>query len=341
MTIWLERLTIIAVTLAGLVLWYAILNGRLSLRRWGKDASPVMPRWGLVDIGFIAVAWFFCHVATSAGVAVGHAMGWWPLDVTSPAAHVAQGCAQLAATLLGLAFLTLRHPANLRALLGRRDSLAGYILIGLVVFAMWVPVVWWLQLALVEIVPYHHDTLQLVEENPHWSALASAWLAAVFAAPIAEEFFFRGLLQGWIARTVWTSRHGSWRDALLGQSIVSSPRFAPDAEAGSLATSRAFNGAAEPTVATTAATTIGLPEKPADQPSLAWPTTSWLPVLFSSVLFGAVHWNQGLAPISLTVLGLALGYTYHKTGSMVPCIVVHFLVNATAMSLTTLDILAR
>jgi membrane protease YdiL (CAAX protease family) len=52
-----------------------------------------------------------------------------------------------------------------------------------------------------------------------------------------------------------------------------------------------------------------------------------------------MHWGQGLAPIPLFCLGLALGYVYDRAGTILPCIVTHFLINATAMTLATLSAL--
>ena len=40
-------------------------------------------------------------------------------------------------------------------------------------------------------------------------------------------------------------------------------------------------------------------------------------------------------PIALFLLGLALGYLYRRTGSLLPCIVVHFLLNAMTMTFMT------
>ena len=57
----------------------------------------------------------------------------------------------------------------------------------------------------------------------------------------------------------------------------------------------------------------------------------WLPILISGSLFALAHAGQGPAPIPLFFLGLGLGYLYQRTHRILPCIVVHFLVNSTAV----------
>ncbi len=51
--------------------------------------------------------------------------------------------------------------------------------------------------ALNAIVPYEHPILDLLARFRDPATLAAVWLSAVVAAPIGEEIFFRGVLQGW------------------------------------------------------------------------------------------------------------------------------------------------
>lgn len=65
---------------------------------------------------------------------------------------------------------------------------------------------------------------------------------------------------------------------------------------------------------------------------------TWSPILISAVLFGAAHWGQNVAPASLIILGLALGYLYSRTHRIVPSIVCHVLFNAFSLALFLLQL---
>ena len=60
-----------------------------------------------------------------------------------------------------------------------------------------------------------------------------------------------------------------------------------------------------------------------------WKNPAWA-ILLSSVLFGAVHGNPAQIPFAI-IIGLALGWVYYKTGSLVPCIFMHFVNNGCAV----------
>ena len=51
-----------------------------------------------------------------------------------------------------------------------------------------------------QIVPYRHPLVDLLAERRDAVALAVVIGSAVVAAPVAEEFFFRRVLQGWLER---------------------------------------------------------------------------------------------------------------------------------------------
>ncbi|CAN0489807.1 unnamed protein product, partial [Hapterophycus canaliculatus] len=70
-----------------------------------------------------------------------------------------------------------------------------------------------------------------------------------------------------------------------------------------------------------------------------WTPTAIWPIVVASLLFAMMHWGQGLAPIPLFFLSLGLGYLYRQTGSLIPSIVVHFVLNGFTMSATLLEML--
>ena len=60
-----------------------------------------------------------------------------------------------------------------------------------------------------------------------------------------------------------------------------------------------------------------------------WKNPAWA-ILFSSLIFGAVHGNPVQIPFAF-VLGTALGWMYYRTGSLLPSILMHFVNNGTAV----------
>ncbi len=64
--------------------------------------------------------------------------------------------------------------------------------------------------ALNAIVPYEHPILDLLSRFRDPATLAAVWLSAVVAAPIGEEIFFRGVLQGWF-ESLTSRKGGAWR----------------------------------------------------------------------------------------------------------------------------------
>lgn len=53
-------------------------------------------------------------------------------------------------------------------------------------------------------------------------------------------------------------------------------------------------------------------------------------IVVSSLIFGIVHGNWVQAPFAF-VVGLALGWVYYHTGSLLPGILMHFVNNSTAV----------
>ncbi len=111
--------------------------------------------------------------------------------------------------------------------------------------------------------PPKHGVLNLVREEtaPLW-AVGSLWLTAVVVSPVAEELFFRGLVQTAVRNHI-------------------------------------------------------------DRP--------WLAIGIASVCFGLMHYQQPQFVLPLVCFGLALGYVYEHTGSLVGPILMHVLFNSRTM----------
>ncbi|QGJ70447.1 Hypothetical protein PBC10988_21440 [Planctomycetales bacterium 10988] len=57
-----------------------------------------------------------------------------------------------------------------------------------------------------------------------------------------------------------------------------------------------------------------------------------LPISIGAVIFAALHFEQWPAPMTLFLFAVILGYLYHYTQSLVPCIVVHACLNGTSLA---------
>jgi len=149
-----------------------------------------------------------------------------------------------------------------------------------------------------------HPIEELLSDPDNGRLLAIAMFVAVIVAPIAEEFFFRLLLQGWFENLVESgrakSRHAGEADQDDRQQLSDE---SPQED--------------------------GVENGPSYE--LFWRS---LPVLGSSLLFAVVH--QGYDRIPLFVLALGLGYLFQYTGRLLPCILVHFMLNASSLAIVFL-----
>jgi membrane protease YdiL (CAAX protease family) len=74
-----------------------------------------------------------------------------------------------------------------------------------------------------------------------------------------------------------------------------------------------------------------------DAPPEAATLPDWRPrplaIVITSFLFAGMHLGQGAAPVPLFFLALALGYLYQRTHRLLPCVTVHFCLNACSFAL--------
>ena len=67
------------------------------------------------------------------------------------------------------------------------------------------------------------------------------------------------------------------------------------------------------------------------------PPPLW-PIFVSSAIFALLHAGHGPDPIPLFVLAVGLGYLYRQTHRVLPCIVVHMLLNGVSMVVLLLSV---
>jgi len=136
---------------------------------------------------------------------------------------------------------------------------------------------------------YEHPVLEALTDLKSPAGFTLIFMGTAILTPFYEEIFFRGLLQGSLQRVADRLRRS-------GEERASSGR---DEE----------NSAAD-----------------LDSDDAWRPVTYW-PLVAVSLVFALLHLGQGAAPIPLFFLSLGLGYLYRQTGSLIPCIVVHMVLN--------------
>jgi len=164
---------------------------------------------------------------------------------------------------------------------------------------------------------YEHDVLDVLQRLRSPDVFAAMFFGTAIVTPIAEEILFRGLIQGGLQRLA---------DGIAGLVKSAESELAHDQQSA--------NGANDPAVAENS---IGIsPEEEASTPRNWQPVTYW-PVFAASAIFACIHLGQGAAPIPLFLLSVGLGYLYRQTGSLIPCIVVHMILNGMTLLAATLQ----
>lgn len=181
---------------------------------------------------------------------------------------------------------------------------------GVIAFVLIFPPVILLQFLISKLIPYSHDTIAMLKESQSFFQVAASWFTAVLIAPIWEEFFFRVVLQGWLQR-LGNMEPEDFSHLIMGGCFSNkSPVLGADDRSKE---SRATGGKV-----------------------LFDSSLRWIPTFISAFLFAAMHNGQGGAHVSLFFFAVGLGYLYRQTGSLIPCVIVHFLLNLQTMFWITL-----
>lgn len=246
----------------------------------------------------------------------------------------------LTATLITLMILCLNHRSAISriGLIPKRGDIG----LGLRSALMILPPTMLIMTAVSLMQEYSHPVLDALQPNeseagPNYAVFALLFVTTALVTPVVEEFWIRGLLQGGLQRLA------DWRLSMVRQSFEQAaapieapddaPTFQPQREATNInETAYMAPGTAagtEPLVAT-ASTAM-------HTDSSDWTPTAIWPVFVASLVFALLHWGQGLAPIPLFFLSLGLGYLYRQTGSLIPPIIVHFVLNGLTMVMTLIE----
>jgi membrane protease YdiL (CAAX protease family) len=326
--------------LASFVAWVFALG-----RYWArKPLLAYEPRkaapWSLFDI-FLMIVCLFALYSMSASIlgglelvsvkaSDGEQTEVADLVLLSPAL-VLNGVASLLACGLGGLLIVLRTGARWGQDLGLTLRHAGRdIWYGVVAYALVAPVIMSIQVTLQHFYPSEHPLIESFRSDPKLSFYLVCVFTAAIVAPIMEEFLCRVLLQGWLERI--------FAGTSLEQALFSTRQ--PEDSPVELALD------VNPTQGDTS---HGVSKVEVDEqdgrpvPLAGGPNSllSFMPVIISSLVFAALHLGHGLDPIPLFVLAIWLGYLYQRTHRILPCIVLHFLVNAVSLAVLALSLVVE
>ncbi len=297
--------------------------------------------WGLIDLAMVIGLVLVCGVMAGAMIA-----RIWDVDLTVPVEKMPPDkraivlMASALGTLLGtaIALFAIRFRCSARwSDFGfswngvRRD-----LWIGFLAFLMIVPPVFLLQGILSQFWPYTHPLIELVQTKPDPMFFVVSGFSAVIVAPFAEELMFRGWLQGWLEKI--PAFRNDPNKLFMGERadnttppVDGKKPLPPEDVEYSLELSK--HSPDNPYAAPTSYTVKW--EETIDDEHLARPVL-W-PILISALAFALMHYTQLPAPIPLFFLAVGLGYLYQRTHRLLPCIVVHFLLNAISMGMLLID----
>lgn len=310
-----------------------------ALGRWRAGACilPLEPRrpvpWGLLDVVFTVFVFLTALVVTMS--IVRHVFG---VDLSVDPAGMTPGAravgvlldavCRVLTVIISSGVIMLRTKASWDDLGIAVRRIASDIRLGVAAFVMLAPPVYGVQVLLAQWLKPHHPLIELLTENPDAVFLSLIGFSAVIVAPIAEEYFFRVLVQGWLEKVITISRRLSI--APFSQGVDTPPR-----EVGNrvepVETPRHPSKAAC-AVGKGNVTTIDDPAGPSDGRVLP------VPIVITAAIFAVAHASHGPAPIPLFLFAIGLGYLYQRTHRILPCIIVHFLLNACSLGALTLEI---
>jgi len=183
-----------------------------------------------------------------------------------------------------------------------------------------------IQATLSQFIEPTHPVTDIFAAHPSAMMLALTALFAVLIAPLAEEFFFRVILQGWLEALY--ARRAALR---LAENDLRDER---SAIAGVGAASKEFEHEIaerpEPFLVDVAQTQTGDAGESSATVDASPPmqaNSGLMPVLLSSLVFAAVHWEHGPSSVPLFFFALALGYLYRQTHRLWPSVVAHACLN--------------
>lgn len=307
--------------------------------RAGQPPLPFTPRpsvsWGLIDIvGAVALMMLLGTVSTNVlgrFVEIGES----PETMSSKARVgliAASGIATLLTTIISAAFILLRNGFNTVQLGWSWQSLRADLKLGVGAFLLLVGPTLTIQFFFVVMmgIESSHPLVEVLKENVLFFPICA--ISAVIIAPICEEYLFRVLCQGWMQKVSWEDVDG--QIILMGepQAVAGSVSDQPAAGDSSLVEQADASNPYRPPLSADH-NEVAKSDDPGEQRLVL------LPIVLSSLLFALLHYSHGPDWIALFFLAMGLGYIFQRTHRILPCIVVHLLLNALSMTMVLLSML--
>lgn len=301
----------------------------LVRRRVGHDLIPDFAKhwapWGIIDV-WIAFTMKFGFMVLLMGFASAiygdiQAMEQPSKSLLLYSIVILSNTALISAM---IAYLIYRFRSPLSELGFSIEKIGEKIKLGLFSSVMVIPPVLLIQYFLTKLIPYSHPTVDSLKNGSSSLLLGLTAFSAIVVAPLVEEFLFRVVLQGGIQS--WL-RMGTAEipQAIYGdpsrRGISSSPYGEPDPSDSHSESNKSAS------------------EKPDSKITISPLRAKFdtvVPILMSAAIFASFHIGQGAAPIPLFFFGLGLGYLYHRTHSIYPCLILHVVLNAWSVAILLL-----
>ncbi|TWU66782.1 CPBP family intramembrane glutamic endopeptidase [Crateriforma conspicua] len=349
---------------ASLIAWITLLKRRITSGRLSA-LLPYRPRplphWSpltfLVLMGLFLVAGPLVRLAFASVGLVD-----WPESGASSSSAAPQRSAELmigatvflVSCLLTGAYIYVMAPKRF-GVVGLRPTWSG-VRLGLIASVLVLPPLMILMAAVSWLVPYEHEVLDVMEKQLSLSSFLKLFFVTAILTPIVEEFSVRVVLQGSLQGLADAGKVRPWHDDGQAESnnaaAESSPATptvtdTPSSDAG-IASAESVSNAPQPTDPTPTNPVQwvyqpipGRPEPPPPPADAGGFRPADWPIVVTSLFFALLHFGQGLAPVPLFFLSLALGYLYRQTGNITASIVVHMVLNSLTMIVTFVTLMTE
>lgn len=369
-----------------LVMLVVLLGSLAALASWGwlayrlSSGAPVLPLstpwrprlWSFLDLAMI-VGMALPTQFVLAGIAMLF-VGQPEQGLPNLVLMAVGGLASLIGVVLGIVWIQYRYKQGIEHV-GFGHISRTRLLIATIVGLAALPIIYLLMMVVsaVSRTEYEHPLIESAVDSGTPLSYLLGCFAAVIAAPIAEEFLFRVVLQGWLQSFPFKSLG----DTFLGTTNVAVMTAARSSECERPDDNTNIELASlEPVVAADALRLSAIDEAGSEFGTSSVPNSNpyapivtqenvlpstvagqnlenpkefsvyctprippiW-PSVVAGVLFGLAHISYGWSCVPLSVLGIVLGLIYRQTHSVWPCILVHALLNSIAMLMLGLMIL--
>jgi len=288
-----NQLAFTAIFMAGLFFLFVVLPWKAAYQRRLKNGLPLLDQWSLVparldliDMIMTLVIYFGVQVVGIIVVAINPD----PQDSTGQFLQLspfnsAAGLSTLLTFFMVVPLIYYRR-GDLRSMRLRFDRLKDLARIGFFASLLLVPVTMVINAVVsILVTPYSHPVIETLLAEASITTLVYTVITVVIAAPLVEEFVFRGVILTYLHRVF----SGQW-DSITAVYCSNTAKAQDHSETPDLFQLHGAN-------------------------------------ILTSLLFAALHIGQGAAYIPLFFLSFGLGYVCNKTGSIIPCVIIHMVLN--------------